>query len=294
MNTATLAVEAPVLTWVIPCKGRLAQLQQSLPVLMAATGHEPVVRFLVVDYDCPQHCGDWVESHCPQVKVVRVRSCPVFSLVKARNAGANQVRTPWLGFLDCDVLVTPQAMANLLPVLRAQSGAGQAHQHLFVSESRQNELAGFLVCANSLFRQLEGYDETFEGWGAEDTDLLLRLQQAGCQTHLLPNGQLVALLHDDSVRTVFHAVKDRFVALRINGLYLQVKQDLARQMGITQLPAEHRQGIYQQVKNTVLANPGAPAHLEITLPASIDVSAPPGWQMKRRWLYSFEPHTNPA
>ena len=289
MNVATTAAVDPVLTWVIPCKGRLAQLQQSLPVLMASAGHEPGVLFLVVDYDCPQHCGDWVESRYPQVKVVRLCNCPVFSLVKARNAGASQVQTPWLGFLDCDVLVTPEAISNLLPVLRAQSMAGASHHHLFVSESRQNELAGFLVCATSLFKRLEGYDETFEGWGAEDTDLRLRLQQAGCQAHLLPIGQLTALLHDDSARTAFHLVKDRFLSLRINGLYLQVSRDLAQQMGIPQLPVEHRQGIYQQVKSTVLANPRTAAQLEITLPVSADVSAPPGWQLKRRWLYSYEP-----
>ena len=293
-NIATTAALDPVLTWVIPCKGRLAQLQQSLPVLVASAGHEPGVLFLVVDYDCPQHCGSWVERRYPQVKVVRLRNCPVFSLVKARNAGASQVQTPWLGFLDCDVLVTPEAITNLLTVLRAQSMAGASCHHLFVSESRQNELAGFLACASSLFRQLEGYDETFEGWGAEDTDILLRLQQAGCHTHLLPTGQLAALLHDDSVRTAFHVVKDRFVSLRINGLYLQVKRDLAQQMGIPQLPVEHRQGIYQQVKNAVLAAPDAPAHLEITLPASTDVTAPPGWRLKRRWVYSFEPHADPT
>jgi hypothetical protein len=55
------------------CKGRLAFLKQTLP-LMVATGF-PVT---VVDYDCPEGTGDWVAANFPDVNLVRVKDRSFF------------------------------------------------------------------------------------------------------------------------------------------------------------------------------------------------------------------------
>ena len=53
-----------MLTVVMTCKGRLGQLQQSLPLLAA----QDRLALIVVDYGCPERAGDWVAVHHPVSK----------------------------------------------------------------------------------------------------------------------------------------------------------------------------------------------------------------------------------
>lgn len=274
----------PSLTFVIPCKGRLGHLQQTLPKLLQALDAmqgKAQIKCLVVDYDCPAASADWIAANYPQVGLVRVRESPQFHIARARNVGAQQVSSVWIGFLDCDVIVSVEALRALVVLLEGKT--------MLLAQPDMHELAGFLICPTQAFRAAEGYDETFEGWGGEDRDLRLRLARIACKPIYLADGLLTPIRHQDVDRTAFYDVQDKFLSLRINSLYLQIKIDLARQMGVLQLSAEHRAGIYGQVKKIVLGNPEGPAQMEIKLPAQHDVAAPPGWHLARRWLYSFDP-----
>lgn len=48
----------PLLTFVTTCRGRLAHLRRSLPTFVA----QPDAEVVVVDYDCPERSGEWVEQ----------------------------------------------------------------------------------------------------------------------------------------------------------------------------------------------------------------------------------------
>lgn len=276
---------APGLTFVIPCKGRLSHLQQTLPRLLQAMQGLTQLKCLVVDYDCPNASADWVAANHPQVGLVRLHESPQFHIGKARNAGAKKVSSSWICFLDCDVIVSYEALRAMVAVLDGKT--------MLLAPAHISDLAGFLVCPTESFHAVEGYDETFEGWGGEDRDLRMRLLRMACTPRFLADDLLVPISHQDLDRTAFYDVQDKFLSLRINSLYLQIKIDLAQQMGVLQISAEHRAGIYQQVKKTVLGNARGLAQIEIKLPAQVDVATPPGWRLARRWLYSFEPASSP-
>src|SRR5579863_6579954 len=91
----------PPVSAITTCKDRLANLKQTLPTLMA----EPFAEVVLVDYDCPDHAGDWAAATFPDVKVVRVTDAPIFQVAAARNAGAAVASSPWLFFVDADVRV---------------------------------------------------------------------------------------------------------------------------------------------------------------------------------------------
>ena len=74
----------PALTFVTTCMGRLRFLRETLPLLAA----QPAAACVVVDYGCPDHCGDWVQANLPQVKVVRWPAASTFHAAHARNLGA--------------------------------------------------------------------------------------------------------------------------------------------------------------------------------------------------------------
>ncbi len=235
----------------------------------------------MVDYNCPEHCGGWVKQNHPAALVAQVPQVPGFNPARARNAGARHVSTPWIGFVDADVLVNPGFLDAVLPKLLGNA--------VLLAPTGTYDLGGFVICPTAMFNTLGGYDETFEGWGSEDRDFRQRLIAFGGVFEVLPAHVMSGISHPDAARTQFHALQDRFVSLRINSLYLQIKTDLARQRGILQLPEGERQALYARITGAVLANPQAPATVAIDLPASDDVATVPGWQLTRQWVYRFSP-----
>jgi predicted glycosyltransferase involved in capsule biosynthesis len=173
------------------CKGRLAHLKQSLPALMA-TGMEVIV----VDYDCPDHAGEWVTATWPQARVVSVSDRPRFNLSAARNLGAAVASHEWLVFLDADVIVAPSFMTVVEPLLRGGV--------FLIPEPRPPDLWGAIAVARRHFDAVGGYDEVFEGWGVEDVDFIERLLIGGLQQAPFPGELLRAIEHGETERTRFH------------------------------------------------------------------------------------------
>ncbi len=257
---------------------RLVHLQASLPLVTS----QPGLRCIVVDYGCPERSGDWVARHHPAVQVVRTGPQPHFNAARARNAGAAAVDTPWVCFMDADTLLDADLAQRLLPRLAAG--------HFYRPHPCPAELSGMLVCTLREFHAAGGYDELFEGWGSEDRDLCLRLQRAGSTASTFPAQGLRCIPHDDGMRTRRHAVRDRFVSLRINGMYLQIKNDLALLIGKVDLDIRDRQALYARIRQRILAQPEQTARMDIDLPAATCFTQPPGWGLHRSLHYRFEPH----
>ncbi len=204
------------LSLITTCMGRLAHLQQSLP---AAVG-QPDCTCIVVDYSCPEKCGDWVESHFPTVKVVRVPGQTEFNASRARNAGAKEATTPWLGFFDADIILHPQYAAHVLPLLHPGN--------FYLPQLKQRGLTGSVICARADFESIGGYDENYVGWGGEDTDLYIRLAWLGAARQLVQADLLSQIQHSDALRTAHLPVKSKERSQTINMLYRIAKLDLMR------------------------------------------------------------------
>lgn len=273
---------APLLSFVVTCKGRLAQLQATLPTLLQQPGSECIV----VDYDCPQNTADWVKENQPAARVVAVHEAPVFRLAHARNLGAASTLGQWLCFIDADVWVKPGFAATLIPLLDERC--------YFRPQPLPLDASGTVVCRKADFMVLGGYDEVIEGWGGEDDDLYSRLQFLGRQSAAFPAELIGAISHDDSQRTAYYAVADRWRSQRINSFYLHVKFDLMRQLGVAAMNLEMRRHIYQEIRTTFLANPApetSATYFEITLPIRHETPVQAGWRIERKWLYVMSPTT---
>jgi glycosyltransferase involved in cell wall biosynthesis len=282
------------LCFIVPCKGRLHHLRQSLPALVAELATHPDVTAVVVDANCPDGSAAWVQAQVanqqPQQWQVALDATPGhFNLSRARNAGAKAAAAlgaKALCFLDADVLVRRGAVALIR--------ASLAGHRVVLSAAVDNELAGFLGCDLAAFQAVGGYDEAIEGWGGEDADLRWRLARTAGEAGTVSADALHPMVHPHADRSAHHALADPMLALRINSLYLQVKRDLITLMNLPELPIEHRLGIHAQVRQTVLAAASGPqgaAHLDLQLPPRGDVTPPPGWQLGRRWIYSIGPET---
>ena len=260
------------------CMGRLEHLRQSLPRLASHSG----LACLVVDYGCPQACGDWVEQNHPQVQVVRADAVRHFSVSRARNLGARAATTPWICFMDADTLVGPTFAADLR--------AACSDNSFLLLSPWQEQLTGLVACRLDSFNRIGGYDELFEGWGSEDLDLYWRLRRSGCQQAPLSLPGTSAIAHPDALRTQHHAITNRALAQRINMLYFQVKTDLARLTDAVEIPLADRQAVRAKVQEILLASPNRNTVFDVTLPWTTDSPHPAGWQLRRTMQFLFEPN----
>ncbi len=254
------------LTYITTCKGRLSHLQQSLPRI----AEQPHVECVVVDYGCPERCGDWVEAHFQNVKVVRTGPTNGFNASHARNIGAAAARTPWLAFFDADILIDPTFSIRVVPALQVGS--------FYRSHHVTYQTWGSLICHRSDFERVGGYDETYAGWGSEDDDLIMFLLLHGVKQIGFPAALLSEIPHSDEQRTQFHMIKDRMVSHQINRMYFQVKLDLFRLSG-TRLGRQEAIALYSGIQSelsTIGDKMGDGRTLNVTLPASLITSPPQG------------------
>ena len=236
----------PLISAITTCKGRLAHLKQTLPPLMRLG-----LEVIVVDYDCPDGAGAWVRETYPRARVVAVSDRPTFNAAAARNLGAAQATGDWLFFVDADALVAPELIAAAEPQLN------DPNVFLMLPEPRDHDLYGAIILSRVWFDALGGYDEAFEGWGAEDVDLIERLQIRGVREGALPTAGLTPIAHTDAERTRFHAIADVTVTSTINSLYRMAKNDLARHG--QWLEAADRVRLYASIRDALLAAKGVRA-----------------------------------
>ena len=235
-----------VATIVTTCKGRLHHLEKSLPTMVAQADCEVVV----VDYDCPQGTAEWVRARFPAVRVVEVRDDPIFCAARARNRGAAQARTPWLFFVDADVMLR----SDLGSWIRERADERKSYAH---NVPKDLSLHGTLLCPTRVFEDLGGYDEAFRGWGGEDSELRLRLALAGLAPTDLPTGALVEIPHGDEERqlsTQSGGAGDKINQLILTQLYTCAKHDIERLSG-SPLGPEARRKIMEHARAAVLRFP---------------------------------------
>ncbi len=233
-----VTVQAKQMTFVITCKGRLHELQQTLP----HTVKQKNCRVIVVDYDCPENSGEWVQRNFPQVQVIHVRNRPEFFRSEAKNVGGFAVQTDWICFLDADIVLS-------------EDFADSVQEHLLPKTLLRNaEIAegvgGTFICPTDVFRLCGGHDPVFLGWGEEDDDLLDALRFYGCEQLFFPARFVRHLEHTDDRRMEFHSIKDRSLTHMNNRVYRSLKWDLIR-ISTKFPPLELRQKWYQKACEAV-------------------------------------------
>ena len=208
---------SPSLSVVVTCMGRLHHIKLSAPPLLAQEG----VEYILVDYSCPDRCGDYARVHWPTAKVVEVPGQQYFNLSRARNAGAGAATAPWLAFLDADRVVAPNFAAVVLAMIADNVILGDHDQSNGVAQS---------IFSQAAFAQTGGYDERLQGWGCEDADMRCRLLDLGLKLVRLPPGIMQMLDHEEAERVHYYEEKDKLASARANGARVVRRLDPERRL----------------------------------------------------------------
>lgn len=209
--------------------GCLEHLIQTVPAFIQKN-----CECILVDYSCPDHCGDWAQANYPQVQVVRVTGEDKFSASKARNIGARAAKTPWLFFLDADILLSPDFSDEMLKRLEK----GQFYTDEDYVKKRRH---GLIICNRDDFDSIGGYDERYEGWGEEDKDIIEALTSMGLQRGSYNSNLVEHIPHEE--RSFYG--KDRWLSFFTNRFYYSAKFDIMRLLNLKQLPEKQLDKLYQ-------------------------------------------------
>ncbi|MEX0991185.1 MAG: glycosyltransferase family 2 protein [Actinomycetota bacterium] len=203
----------PEVTVVMVMYGRWDWVQRTLAALAEHT--DAKIDVIVVDNPHPKQAdtGDRLASDVGGVTLVRNETNMGFAA--AANIGARRARTPFLCFLNPDVLVTPgwldplvrrlkgPAVAATTPLLLDLDGLVQDAGSLLGRDGRTVALGrggspddpayrfardvdygtgACLLVDRARFEEVGGFDESYYPAYAEDVDLCLRFAQAGLRT----------------------------------------------------------------------------------------------------------------
>jgi predicted glycosyltransferase involved in capsule biosynthesis len=177
----------------------------------------------LVDYSCPDHAGDWFSQRFAKeiaegrACVERVTNQAWFSKTRAHNAGARRALregAEYLCFLDADTIVEPGFWEHLIENARPK-------RFLIAGKERDGSdvpsMTGLLLVRGHEFDEVDGFDESFQGWGGEDIELRIRLYMVGgLDFGFVPTHLARPIPHDDSLRSQFYAVRNIMVSNREN------------------------------------------------------------------------------
>ena len=189
------------------CKGRLGHIQQTAPAFLSSMPND--VGYLVVDYECPEHAGEWVRKNLDpsRAEALVMRARPgVFHKTVALNAGSkyaiSKMGAEYLLYFDADTIVRPGFANQISPMLRKD-------RFIIAEPTGEEDLTGLLVIHKSIFTASGGFEESFRSWGAEDLEFRLRLfAKHHYQFDIVSCENLVPIHHDNNLRVKFYGDKD--------------------------------------------------------------------------------------
>ncbi|MCK9567886.1 galactosyltransferase-related protein [Candidatus Pacearchaeota archaeon] len=189
------------------CKGRLNHIQRTATAFIESTPND--VGYLVVDYECPEHTGEWVRKNLDpsRAEALVMRAKPgVFHKTIALNAGSkyaiSKMCAEYLLYFDADTIIRPGFINQISPLLRKD-------RFIIAEPTGEEDLTGLLVIHKSIFTVSGGFEESFRSWGAEDLEFRLRLfAKHHCQFDVISCENLVPIHHDNNLRVKFYTDKD--------------------------------------------------------------------------------------
>lgn len=213
---------------VVTCMGRLSHVKASIASVSQYTG----VQYLLVDHECPDKSGDWVEQYHPEASVLRIKARdrvggrPLFNKPVALNAGADFAFShgaTHILFVDADTIV--QDLSWVLTHL--------SDDHFMIPDIRANDMGlyGLLVVPKAGFERSGRYDENLLGYGVEDIDMRLRLYyHAKLGFNKIPVRIGRSIPHHDRMRTLHYRETQKEVTQRNNMVRMH---DNFRSLGIS-------------------------------------------------------------
>ncbi|MBE8727781.1 glycosyltransferase family 2 protein [Flavobacterium hungaricum] len=176
----------------------------------------------------------------PKIKFI---SCPVqhqlWNKSRAINIALKQCQTPFFFVADIDMIFNNGFIQKLYDIKQEREAVYFQVGFLDEKESQRNcnfedyqisfnsnkEATGMTLYPTDLLKQINGFDEFYHGWGAEDTDTHVRLQNLGININYYDSEVLVLhQWHPKQYRSINSTDAYHSGLEKINHSYLKIGQ----------------------------------------------------------------------
>jgi glycosyltransferase involved in cell wall biosynthesis len=196
-----------IITAIIPIRNRSGQrLENCLSSLRWQNTDPQQLHLLIVDFGSNEEHRQSIDDIALryQTEVLKVDEYGVWNRSKALNYGIRHASTPYVFCTDVDMIFSPNFIQEMQLHLKEdaflisrcndlpesvglhpwqQSDFGTLKQQSAIRETQGT--GACQVALKSFFEEIRGYDEAFEFWGSEDTDLRRRARKYGLKEYCL-------------------------------------------------------------------------------------------------------------
>jgi glycosyltransferase involved in cell wall biosynthesis len=157
------------------CMGRLNHLQKTLPGRI-----HPDVENIVVDWSCPDNCGDWIEAHYKEkVEIIRVPGKQYYHRTMSRNIGLKSASGEYICNADADLIINENFFDYIIPLLDKEyfiaaipfkvfmptiSRIGEFENHMLIDPNLKAEKVKNLADDTDTLNQNQETNETILYW----------------------------------------------------------------------------------------------------------------------------------
>lgn len=160
----------------IPCHNRTHDLKQTMPYLLATAHASPPVEIVIIDYNSQDDLAQYIANlDNDTVSYFKYTGRDYYHMAHARNLSVKAARGEYIVIMSTDIYPAKE----FIQIVREMLKDGYIWMH-------GRRYTGVIVCQRQEFIDAGGYDERFEFYGPEDTDLHDRLVRRGAKFGLLP------------------------------------------------------------------------------------------------------------
>jgi glycosyltransferase involved in cell wall biosynthesis len=176
---------------------------------------QEIGEIIIVDWSS-KNSLEWVLDLDKRIKLIRVDNQSHFNISKAYNLGIDNTTKDYILKMDVDYLLNPYYNffeLHTKPETNYYTGnyKGSAENPIF------QYLNGLIYVNKRYLLEVNGYNENFEGYGWDDTDLYLALNSMGHQRSFINHDySIMHIPHPHEARTANYRNKSRASSNRSN------------------------------------------------------------------------------
>lgn len=235
-----------LLTIIIPNRNRNFTTIKRTLLSIVQQSHDGI-HIVIVDYGSPENYQKELQKLLITIGDVELILCPtqgqLWNKSRAINIALKKCTTTFFMVSDMDMLFHPQFFKEILPDLRqggacyfpvgvltqAESSKELPFEEYATKFVTTKEATGITVFTSKDLLSINGFDEFYHGWGSEDTDAHVRLENYGKQ--VVFRNEKVYFLHQWHPKNYRSPEsKEPFckVLEKVNSKYLELTKELHR------------------------------------------------------------------
>jgi len=204
-------------------------------------------KVVLVDYGSAVYYSEELEKLVKQYNFIKLIYCPVtrqlWNKSRAINIALQQTNTSYFLVADIDLIFKEDFIEKAVELskehkviyfqvgflAKEETSKSTQFKNYKIKHVSNQEATGITLFPTEILKSINGYDEFYHGWGAEDTDIHIRIKQLGLPIYFYNKEVLVKhQWHPKAYRSKLSTAPFHSEQEKINHFYLQLTNNTNR------------------------------------------------------------------